>query len=168
MTSLATWFTTSHAAATAPNILLRLQSKVGDGLSGEHGAGRATRAEIKRIIRRDLTLGDEFIDEMRVKLGSFIGSQQHIEREMAASIWDELKKLEVREECLLALPADGDPPTAEVRARLAIVQLQCKAMAERPARVDATLEQQTRKVDAQLNLLRAPADLYANALGMAR
>lgn len=123
---------------------------------------------IEQMVRRDLTLGDEFVSDMRSKLEAVIESQQQIERDMAASMRDEMKKLEVREERLLDLAADGDLPTAKVRARLADVQLERRAISERLTRVDATLEHRTKTVLAQLELLRAPGELYANAPDVAR
>ncbi len=110
-----------------------------------------------------LQLTPEEITTMREQVTSYLEQQLSAEREAHARVEKELTSLDVKEERLLDLAADGSLTTDKVRERLSKLQVQRAILKQRPAATEDYIRQESNTLLNYLDLLEQPGAFYAAA-----
>lgn len=108
-----------------------------------------------------LQLTPETIKTMREQVSLHLDRRLEAEREAHARIKRELACLDVKEERLLDVVADGSLTTEKVRGRLAKLQVQRTALMRRLDTTDDLIRQETDTLLRYLDLLERPGAFYA-------
>ena len=110
-----------------------------------------------------LQLTPETIEAMREQVALHLDQRLSAEREAHARIKRELASLDVKEEHLLDLIADGSLSTEKVRERLSKLQVQRVALTQRLDATDDSIRQERDTLLSYLALLEQPGVFYAVA-----
>jgi hypothetical protein len=112
-------------------------------------------AAIEREVSRE-GLKPEHIAAMREQLEVTSANIHAQDREVKAALRAELHKLELQEERLIELAADGSVATPKLKQKLAEVAIKKGAIAEKVAHTVAALEVGARHAQSQIRLLERP------------
>lgn len=115
-----------------------------------------------RAVER-LQLTSDAIATMREQVTSHLGQRLNAEREAHARMKKELAALDVKEERLLDLAADGTLTTSKVQDRLRNLQVQRAALTQRLSITADVVQQESDTLLQYLDLLEKPGAFYATA-----
>ncbi len=110
-----------------------------------------------------LQLPPDFIETIRTQLDTAIHDEQTSVRALHASLKDKLKRLDEQESNLIDLAADGSLPQGKIRSKLNHIQVQRAKAQAGLVNTTEQLEVGAAVLHDALELLRDPADAYANA-----
>lgn len=105
-------------------------------------------------------LDREFAQQVRVVLYETIADRDQATKLLHKQLTTQLGKLDVQEENLLDLAADGDLPQAKIRRRLHRIQGQRQTLTEQLQDVGTNLDAGAALLEAALDLLEHPQELY--------
>ncbi len=109
---------------------------------------------------KTLTFRPEFVAVLRTRLEAALADQAGAQRALRQDIGGQLARLATKEENLLDLAADGDMDTGRVRARLRDLTRQRRELEERVATIADDLTPSARYLEAHIELLENPQELY--------
>ena len=110
-----------------------------------------------------LRLSPELVERIRAGIQRTIDHDQKAARELHAHLTEELQRLDVKQENLLDLAADGDMPKETIRKRLNDIATARKRLTERQERTEHKLAAVLNYIDAAIDLLENPGELYLSA-----
>ena len=101
-----------------------------------------------------------FIDDVRSQVDTVIREQEKSARLLHKQLSGQLAELDTQEENLIDLAADGTLPQTKVKAKLRDIERQRKHLTGRLDTASADLTDSARLIEASLQLLENPHDLY--------
>ncbi len=104
-----------------------------------------------------------FVATMREMMTATLDDQNEAQRLLRHQLDEQLAALNVREENLLNLAADGSMPQAKIKTRLLDIEHERTRLIEQLGSVELDLSSGFRYIDANLQLLENPQDLYRGA-----
>ena len=110
-----------------------------------------------------LQLAPDVVATMREQVMISLDRRLDSERESHARIKKELADLNLKEERLLDVAADGTMTSAKVRTRLSKIQVQRASLTRRLEEMDSYLRQETDTLLGYLDVLERPGSFYAAA-----
>ncbi len=110
-----------------------------------------------------LRLSPELVERIRAGIQRTIDHDQRAARELHAHLTEELQRLDVKQENLLDLAADGDMPKETIRKRMNDIATARKRLTERQERTEHKLAAVLNYIDAAIDLLENPGELYLSA-----
>ena len=126
-----------------------------------HDIGRVEEAVERHYKHRHIT--DEFIELVRQAMDDAVSDQEAAQRLLKAQLDEQIDRLDVQEENLLDLAADGTIDQGKIKARLFKIQRERKRLVEQSQNVDLQLAAGQRVVEEHLTLLRRAYRLYMSA-----
>jgi site-specific DNA recombinase len=119
-------------------------------------------AAVERYYRA-LTFSDEFCDRVRRKLRGVLEDEDKAARLREAQLTAQLRKLDVQEENLLDLATDAEIPKVKLRERLNRIGRERAQIERALAETTADLQIGAALLEAALDLLTEPGELYRRA-----
>ena len=102
----------------------------------------------------------EFIAEIRTELAGFVDEQNHAAKLLHAQLTKQLAAMDTKETNLVDLAADGNLPTAKIRAKLHEIALERERLTARLNTTDQDLKATAELIETCLRLLDDPQALY--------
>ncbi len=127
-------------------------------------------SEIENAIDRcfgSLVLDHEFVAQLRADVKVALFENKALDRDLKTNLAKQLKKLEVQEERLLDLAAEG-LATKRLKPKLASLVIQRGEIEEKLAATTEQLESAARSMFAYVDMLENPARMYRGASSPAR
>ncbi len=124
--------------------------------------------QVEKAIAREfrtLRFSSGTLADARTQVSGALDSLLASQKEQHARLGKELKKLDVQEERLLDLAADGSLPTDKLRSRLRDLQVKKHQLKNTLATTDEQLYEQTNTVLSYLDLMERPDALFTSADG---
>lgn len=111
----------------------------------------------------DLRLAPELVAHVRAELAATLADSQAASREVVRQAQARLAKLDVQEENLLDLVADGDVSSGRAKARLQRISAERAQLAGQIGQTDEQLELGAQVIRRTVELLEAPGVLYRSS-----
>lgn len=110
-----------------------------------------------------LRLSSELVERIRSGIQKTIHHDQKAARDLHAQLTEELRRLDVKQENLLDLAADGELPKDTIKKRLNDITAARKRLIERQENTEHKLAAVLDYIDAAIDLLENPGQLYLDA-----
>ena len=112
---------------------------------------------------KSIRLSPEFIEAVRGQLEAVVADKVGTQRLLRKQLETQINQLNVKEENLLDLAADGELPIAKIKARLHEITRQRDKLVSGLTSVEDDLSGGLAYINAHLDLLADPAELYRRA-----
>ncbi len=136
-------------------------TKDGTCASPHHSVHRVEEAVEREYLKRRLE--PEFLAEARSLMSETLTDQDHAQKVLKKQIDTQLQTLRKQEENLLDLAQDGALDTAQIKSRLFRIKQERGRLTSQRDAVVLDLTAGARELDAELQLLERPYELYMNA-----
>jgi site-specific DNA recombinase len=123
-------------------------------------------AEAEKAIAKvfnDEQLQGDFLESLMAEVQETIREAKSYEAEARRELSKQIKKLDVREERLLDLAADGELSTPKLKQRLQLLKIERGALEDRLSQTDASLAHGAQTLATYVQMLANPGRLYASA-----
>lgn len=139
--------------------------------SGLCGLPSLPLAEVERAVAKSFggeQLGGDFLDQLKAEVRDTVRQATEHQVEMRASLAKQIKKLDIHEERLLDLAADGELSTPKLKQRLQQIKLERADLQERLEHADIGLARGAQTIETYIEMLENPAALYGEADDLSR